>query len=391
MSFSNRTWDETVAMLLTAFASMGTDVTDLREGSVITTILESVAVVSQQIEEDLASRLDADIATSAYRSFDFSLRPEQAATGSVQVFPTDLTHPLMTIPVGTSFVVPGTNLRYISTQEVVLGENISSITIPVTADVAGTISNVPAGSVTRLETGISGIAACNNPYPFVNGKDAETEVERRIRFQHWIAKLHYGTTNAIEAGISEVRTNDTFGVSQERVGRVRVDEGESSLVVYITDDTVLGSNSSNYPLAASNELIQAVQDTLQGKTENGIKTAGFKAAGVKATTFAATIHPVPINLFVKPVTGYSMSLLAPSLQENIQRYFNRLNIGESLSLQDLKRTIITTRGVQDFVLGLPTINVAAETNEILTLIPFSDVSSNPPIALDTSISWIQRF
>jgi len=110
----------------------------------------------------------------------------------------------ITIPRGTQLAtkasVDGSARMFVTTQATVLAATHFRVTsgryeinVPVRASIAGTSSNVGAGSLSAIITPISGIDGVYNPAPIVNGTDLESLTIFRSRLKSVITGNNAGT------------------------------------------------------------------------------------------------------------------------------------------------------------------------------------------------------
>jgi hypothetical protein len=135
-------------------------------------------------------------------------------------------------------VADTSNPAYDSTQSgYVVPASTASVTVPVSAIVAGSSGNASANTVTVIVGVIPGIDTVTNANSFANGADAESDDAARARFQLWVASLSKATKSAIEYAISSIQQGCFYQVveNQDYAGNTKygyfyavVDDGSGS-------------------------------------------------------------------------------------------------------------------------------------------------------------------
>lgn len=129
--------------------------------------------------------------------FGFGRLEGRRATGTLRMALTTAATQDMTVAKGSQFYVPrgGTNggdLYFYAPQAAVLGRGVFSVDIPVECTIAGTVGNVPPGSVTSLGAAI-GSASVTNLTSMTGGVDVESDSELRQRFKATFLRNIAGT------------------------------------------------------------------------------------------------------------------------------------------------------------------------------------------------------
>lgn len=116
------------------------------------------------------------------------------------------------LPAGRVVSVDGTGARFRSLGEVTIGEG-GTAPMEMESEALGPIVAV-AGSLTKIETPVSGWASVTNPLDATPGRRMETDTELRLRREQLLRATGTGTLDAIRAGLLEPAVP---GVSQVRV------------------------------------------------------------------------------------------------------------------------------------------------------------------------------
>jgi hypothetical protein len=121
-----------------------------------------------------------------------------------------------------------------------LPANQASISPTVQALVAGTSSNVLAGSINQMVTNLPGFDLVTNASPINNAKDAESDAAALLRFASWFSSLSKATKAAIAAAIMGVQQglsfllleNQTFsGATQQGFFTAIVQDGSGGMTL----------------------------------------------------------------------------------------------------------------------------------------------------------------
>jgi len=118
-----------------------------------------------------------------------------------------------------------------------LGLGVGSVTVPVTATVAGSSGNILPGTISLIANALPGIDTVTNALALTGGLDAETDGAFRLRFQGFINSRTRATVQAvsyaatsIQQGVNCTVQENTDGNSNYTPGRfvVTVDDGSGS-------------------------------------------------------------------------------------------------------------------------------------------------------------------
>lgn len=329
------------------FAAQGAQPTDWNPLSGIRTIGEGVATLAERQAEEMLVRIAEAIPRAAYRSLDFNLLAPIEATGTLAVG-RDATAAAQTLAAGARVRVPNAAKEYVTLDTVTLGVGVAGGTTRIRAATAGAFANVSAGTITQLVTPPPGAAwTVANPQALTDGRDGETEEERRLRFAQYIQGIHRATPDALAFGARSAALYDGAGGVLERVTDAQVQDAYGLAKVYIWNGTASPSSS---------DLLDRTRDILNGYSDpvTGVLVPGYRAAGVRLTVETATITPVPVVVSIYLQDGYQMTQVVPSVTEALLAVFGRQRVGSPrLRLNDLRQAVGLTRGVVDHVFVTP--------------------------------------
>lgn len=201
-----------------------------------------------------------------------------------------------------------------------LAINVTSVNVTVQAVTPGTGANVSIGSISVIQTGISGIDSVTNAAAFTSGVNAETDAAVKIRFQSYLASLSAGTEGAYTFAISSLNQNLQSTIQETPT---------TSPEVTITVDDGTGAISS--PLLA---LAQAA-------------VAKVRPAGITVGVFAATKLTANVNMTIVTATGYVHATVVGQVALALTAFINAVGLGNTLSYMQLATVAFAIGGVTD--------------------------------------------
>lgn len=340
MGFRIRGSEEVLQKLIT-WVSQGTDkITDYNPGSAIRTLLESVSLQIEEFYYDLKKAVEFAIKNSAYHAFGFYREASKTASGQVVIYFSDPLRRPLVIPKGTEFHTGRLRLKRLyfrSTENIYLPEEVQSATIPVACTIPGSIGNVQAGEIHKLSVGMANISHMNNPEPFTNGEDTESEINREIRFKEYVHTLQRGTAEAVAYGIKQVP-----GVSG----------------VWI-DDSFIGFMHA-YVHNSEGDL----PPTLKSEVETALLE--YRSGGIEVEVRPAVKKVVDIDLDIYYREDVVSQHYDVSVKSLIQAYINTLKVSEDLNMSSLITIINDSfRDVIAYIDVLDMEDVVAYDNELI--------------------------
>jgi hypothetical protein len=389
-----RTALEVSEALIDYFVGATPKVTDLTEGSVLRTILESAGREIARLEIGVMLATQNAILQSTYTTFGFPLLGPLAATGQALFILDQAVIGTVTIPRGTIVRVPGvpakTYQTTVDTTVVRTGDPSDPITVPVTivALQPGSIGNTPAGTITEIVGGIAGVTGVDNSRTLFNGTDAETDAERELRFDQFILSIQRSTRDAILAGAKSTRILDDFGYVVDQVRKASTVENNPDLPNEASgiNDCNPGVPNPDNPRPGTIwvfvhngvstptlELVEAAAQVLEGyedtNTSPSTITPGFRPSAIECKVFPAEEQVVPVSLAYGIAPGYVPEQIEPEVNRAITTYFQTLDVGQTFIVEQLKRQIASTAGILDFSLSAPTTNVACSYKQLAVVGP----------------------
>lgn len=364
MAFQIKDFRSITASCINWCKAVTTKITDFNVGSVARTLMEAPAIEIEELYQNIFIGLKEAIPVSVFTTFGFEQRAAEAASGIVR-FSTGgapATAQIL-IPAGTTVRVPGTSLTYATQATAIIQASQSYVDVLVAATAAGVAGNVTAGTITELATPVNGVSTVTNPAPLLNGRNAETDDERKARFQGYISTLARGTKSAIEYGARQAALTDANGLITEYVAYASVVEpwlGDSAKPISMIDVYVHNGASATSPA-----LVAQAQKVIDGYYDDtNTAVPGWKAAGVQVTVRAASDKLVNVAGNLTAYAGYVEADLIAAATDAVKAYIQGLNVGEKVVLAEIiaiiKRDV---PGVYNVALTAPTGDVTCAANE----------------------------
>lgn len=245
MPFQNRTSGEILRELSARVVARST-LTDVQEGSVIETILASVAEEVANEEQRLkqirdsfsflrVSGADLDDRVADLPVAGLARLGATAASGGALTLTRDSTTGALTIPAGSLYGrSDDPSLVYRQIADQTFGVGVATITgVAVQCAAPGLLGNCAAALITRVVSAPSDLGAVVNTIPLVNGQDAESDAQLKARALNYLAALTKTTPRALEfEALSFVASDGT----RARFARIFEDPSTPGLAQLLLDD-----------------------------------------------------------------------------------------------------------------------------------------------------------
>ena len=229
---------------------------------------------------------------------------------------------------------------FASLEDVTIDET-GQASVVVSAEVEGSIGNVPINSINRFPVSLAGIIDVYNPESVTNGYDEETDDELRIRYYDKLQrpakagnKYHYEQWAKEVIGVGEVRVVPRW-------------DGPLSVKVIIID-----SNG----LPASEELITDTSSHIEEE----------RPFGANVTVIGATPKTIDISVILLLAEGYTDLEAKELIKNNVKEYLKSIAFkAEYISYAQIGNIILDTKGVLDYSdlkvnNGIANISIASE-------------------------------
>lgn len=364
MAFQIKNFVSIVAGMLNHVRGTAPELTDFNIGAVSRVMLEAPAIEIEEAYQQAFNGLREAIPVATYQSFNFDRLAAAPASGIITVNVAVSAQDVV-IPVGSSFTSPASRTTYVSQAAVTIPTGDGSGTVSVIAVDAGIIGNVPAASPFAPAAAINNFTSASNAALFGNGRNIESDDERKQRFIAYVEALQRGTVSSLEYGARTVAIYNSAGIETERVRAVSIvepyleDPEEPFSLVYCYVHNGVGTTTG--------ALVSEVAKVLHGYVDEdtGLKVPGWKAAGVKLEVAAATEVALDITGTITPEPGYIGADLAAAAEDVVAKYILSLDIGAPFLKSRAIILISEIEGVANIVLSSPSADVTCSNSEKL--------------------------
>jgi uncharacterized phage protein gp47/JayE len=339
---------EIASQELSLMAALSGVLTDYNPGSQIRTMAESQgAVIEQQGIQTQALAYQA-LVFSALSLFGIFAGQPTAATTIVDFSTASSGTPPpasqnVTIPAGT-FVQTNGGVQFKTTTAVTLSAGTNSISVPVSAVIAGAAGNVPANSITAIVSGLTYPLFVTNPTAATGGANAPSLSASLAEFSAVVASIGLSSPVAI--------ANAAQGVSygSETVAYATCFEP------WLEAGSGAGSGQAGWQLfidngngTASSGLIAAVGAKLTGGTVSGASNAsgaiGYRDAGVPYGIYAVTPTWAYVSVSGTLVSSANVALVSGALVSAVNAYFT-LPFGTKAEQAQIAAAVSNTASLQ---------------------------------------------
>lgn len=358
MAFQIKDFASITAGMLNWMRSATSKVTDYNQGSVVRTMLEAPAAELEELYLQYFIGLKEAIPTSVFNTFGFAALEANSASGLARFSAPAPVGADVVIPAGTLVSAANGTKTYATQAVAVLASGDAVVDVLVAAVRPGASGNITAASIDALVSSVPGVSEVTNLAPFINGRDAETDDDRKTRFQAYIASLARGTVTAVIYGAKTARLVDGSGVITEFVASAGLVEPWLTNTAYpVGLVNVYIHNGSGGTTA---ELVAEAQRVVDGYNDtDGTSVPGWKAAGVHVVVAAATDTAVAVTGTVAVLPGFLAADVIDAAGDAIRSYLSALTIGDDVQRAELiaivKRDV---PGVFNVALSVPATDVA---------------------------------
>ncbi len=365
--FQTKTFNSIVASMINRVTAGNSTLTDFNPGSVLRTLIESVASEIDEYYQALLKGFYEAVPVAIYKTFSFGRLAAAAATGYVTFTREAGIVGALTVPAGTQVSTSGGAHIYTVQNAYTMPAGVNTVLALVKATTTGIATNCGASAIAEIVDSVYGVASVSNADAFLVGRDEETDAERKLRFQQWLVTLARSTKEAIEYGARSVQLVNSLGNVTERVTQVLVHEpcvdadpiGDPGYVdIYLWNGTT----------GASAELLAETHKILFGYTNDaGEKISGWKAAGIIVSIFAVESDSVDVTATITLDGTRVEADVDDDVAAAIAAVFSELTIGGGLVWAKLLHGILGVQGIADIALSAPAANVdAVAWNRILS-------------------------
>jgi uncharacterized phage protein gp47/JayE len=328
MQLSLRTFDAIVSSAAAAVQSAAQTVMDLTVGSVTRAVLEANAglglwmqwLILQVLQTTRASTSSAGDLDTWMADFGLTRLPASAATGSAtfsRFSPTSVA----LVPAGTlvrtsdgsqsfSVVADPSNPAWNPAQNgFSLAAGTASITVAISAAVAGIAGNVQAGTIGLIAAALPGVDTVTNASATAGGLNAESDAALRTRFSSFLASLFKATTPAIGYTISSVQQGLQYTVQENATQSGAYQPG--CFVVTVDDGTG----------APPGSLLTLVANAVEP----------VRPIGSVWTVVAPTVATANVSMSITTAPAATHSVVASQVSAALESFINTLPVGAPLA------------------------------------------------------------
>lgn len=346
--FQIKDFTSIVASMINWAKSTQSKITDFNIGSVFRTLIEAPASEIDELYQQMFNGLKEAIPAATYLSFDFDALPSQPTSGLLRVTVAASTSDVL-ISAGTTGNFPNGTVAYAVNVDTTITAGNTYADVLVTAVTAGAAGNVLKDTQFTLSPAPPGFVSATNLAAWMNGRDAESEDDRKLRFNAYIQSLNRGTVAALQYGLKTTFLADATGNVTERVVSASIvepwkdiDASQPISLVQCYIHNGVGNTSS--------ALINFARDVIYGYYDtNGNAVPGWKAAGVKVDVYAATEVNLDVGGTLTAAAGYDAPTLKAAAVAAVNAYIIGLPIGAPFQVATMIDQIMNIDGVANFV------------------------------------------
>jgi len=208
--------------------------------------------------------------------------------------------------------------------------------------VAGTETNVPAGTITVVSSGPGGIVDVTNPAPFSGGSDQEDTESFRQRILNYIRAPQTGSPADLKVWAEDVT-------------------GVESATVFENDNMGTPTNG-HVTVRISGPGGSLPDSTIQQNVLDAIESHGMANITYHVGTFTAQATNVTVDVTTE--STFTLGDVTPAVQAAIVDYINSLAVGGTLYISGIVDAVFGLAGVADVVVTTPASNqTTAATNK----------------------------
>lgn len=331
---------------------------DLAIGSILRALAESNAGVATWLQQLIVNLLVTTRAATCsgedldswMADFSFTRLSAVQATGLVTFSRFTATNQAL-IPVGSgvtttdgtqayAVVADTTNAAYDATQlGYVIAAGVSSLTVPVQANIAGAAGNAQAGAITVIAGSLQYVDTVTNTTTFTNGEDAETDDAFRARFVLWIASLSKATKAAVGYALSSMQNGVTYTLTENFAYNGAAQPGYFYAVV---DD------GSGTPSSTFIEQAYVAVDAVRGFT-------------ITFGVFPPTVVTANVVMVITTDSSGDHVTIVGIVQSAIQQYIAGLSLGQLLPYSKLSNIAY---GASSLVTNVSSVTLNGGTSDL---------------------------
>jgi uncharacterized phage protein gp47/JayE len=331
-------------------ASLGSN-TDFSDGSTLKTIIESLMeemdIQYWQLEQAYNSghiddTIDADL-DKLVALLGIIRNPASNAIGTVTFSRSTAAIANYFIPAGTLVQTlkdaSGISVQFTTLNNATLLSGNSTVDVNVSCTQSGLIGNIAASTISIINTPANGIESVTNSNPMSGGEEIESDTDLRERTKHILDTSGLGTVDALKFKIKIIS-----GVKEVSV--VDLARGIGTVDIIVLTDTI--------PMITDK------------RNEINTIIAATKAAGIDIVLSEPAVVSINVSVALTLLDGYIVSDLTTIVTTAITDYINNLDIGQTLILNQLRKSILNSSvHILDINISTPTVNTTVPTTSII--------------------------
>ena len=349
MQLSLQTFTSLVQNMAAAVQSSSTQLLDLTVGSTLRAVLEANAslalwmqwLILQVLQMTRAATSVGTDLDSWMADMSLSRLPAVPAVGSVTFSRYTATASSL-VPVGVLVRTGDGTLTFTVTADITnsvwsvqlngytFSPGVSSITVPIAAQTAGSAGNVLANTISMIATAIPGVDLVTNLAATLDGLDPEADGALRSRFQNYLQSRSRATTSAVGYAISSIQQGLDFAIAENM---------SPSGAAWIGSFVVTVDDGSGYPPPS---LLSTVYTSIDA----------VRPIGSIFSVQPPNVVQANVSLTLSVGSGSTSATVASTVASAITDYINSLTIGAVLPLTRLAQVAYDASGAVNNVTQL---------------------------------------
>lgn len=293
-------------------------------GARLSVLLEAIASMIGETNNDYYQALKKAIPTSVYNAFDFEKKAGVQSSGKLEFTRGVAATKDYIVPVGTAIMLNGIKFATIVVGEISTG-NISTGQLESQCEEIGKDGNIAMNAIDTLIGQGSfinqpdGVEACKNPVSFSGGTEEETDDERIERFRIYIQSLSKSTVQGLISG-----TLNVDGIISASIVEHYPSPGWNT--IYADDGT-----------GALSAIMKAeIEKVINGDSADYENYPGYRAAGIQVQVLPPDVQSIDFTFDLKIL---NTSLADPTdlisnAQNALETYVNTLELGMDVILTE---------------------------------------------------------
>lgn len=347
---------------------------DFTVGAVLLALVQAVAAITLWLQGMILQLLTLTRAATSvgpdldswYADFNFFRLIGTAATGNV-IFSRFSNVGQALVPAGTivqtadgsqpfTVTIDLTNGAWsVPLNAYVMGNSVTSVTVPVQAQNIGTGGNVLADTITSIAQSLPGVDTVANASAFTNGIATESDPAFQARFPLYLASLSKGSNPAVKGAIASVQQGLNYTITEEFDYNGAADDG----FFYVVVDDGTGSPST------------------QLKTNVQIAIGNTRACGIRYAVFGPLVTTVNVSMNIHVSSAFNQSIVVGQVGTALANFLNAMVLQQSLPYTAVAGVAYGVAGVLNVTSVLVNSGTSDITIDAQHLIKAGTVTVNP--------------